>query len=70
MAQIDVRLGLLADLTTRNRDVRFAPESRHSCVRQQCPLSANNAHVAGYRGLTYLHPGSLRNEITSCEILA
>ena len=27
MAQIDVRLGSLADLTTRNRDVRFTPES-------------------------------------------
>jgi hypothetical protein len=33
-------LGQETDILTKSIDVRFAPESKHSPVRLECPLSA------------------------------
>ena len=32
----------------RQDDVRFAPESRHSALQMECPLSANSGHCVVY----------------------
>lgn len=34
-----VRFGSLADISQRNRRVRFTPESGHSVVQMECPIS-------------------------------
>jgi hypothetical protein len=39
-----VRFGSQADLTRRNRDVRFTAESGHSKTRLGRPLCANSRH--------------------------
>ena len=41
---VDVRLGSLADILQRNRDVCFAPESGHVQRTRPCPLRANSGH--------------------------
>jgi hypothetical protein len=41
-----VRFGSLADISQRNRHVRFAPESGHVQCKSRCLLSANSGHCA------------------------
>ena len=36
-----------ADMTTRPHEVRFTPESGHSALRLECPLSANSVYIRG-----------------------
>jgi hypothetical protein len=43
---VDVRLGSLADILQRNRDVCFAPESGHVQRTRPCLLRANRGHSA------------------------
>ena len=44
----NVRFGSLADILTSPRHVRFTPDSGHSSVLLECPLSAISGHwVAG-----------------------
>jgi hypothetical protein len=44
----DVRFGSKADMTSRNRDVRFPPESGHCRAPVGCPLCAITGHAANY----------------------
>ena len=42
-----VRFGSKADISQRNRHVRFTPKSGHVQCISPCPLSANSGHSHG-----------------------
>jgi hypothetical protein len=44
--QADVCFGSKADMSRRNRHVRFTPESGHVRCSEGCPLWANSGHVS------------------------
>src|SRR6476620_5365132 len=59
---LHVRLGSLADISGRTRDVRFTPESGHAELQYRRPLSANSRHVHWYPTGSIMppgHPGSV-----------
>src|SRR6478752_2050720 len=43
---LHVRLGSLADISERTRDVRFTPESGHAELQHRRPLSARSRHMS------------------------
>ena len=45
--QPNVRFGSLADICSAKRHVRFTPNSGHSWLPLECPLSANSGHLSG-----------------------
>jgi hypothetical protein len=57
----DVRFGSLADISRRDRHVRFTPESRHVRCNQKCLLWANSGHPKRFLRISDEHSSAGQN---------